>query len=329
MQNMTTTWERPIREGRHQQRRKTPSFSSSLLDAIYHSIDDESQLGKEQEQRQNPGLLLHKKRNNNAADGVEEEIVSVRRAIMVEKWMENYTTSSRSSSLSSKPMNSDSSSSTDSSSLFSSSETDSASKKPTPKHESSRFIMRTKSRALKIYTDLKKVKQPISPGGKIANFLNSIFTSRNSKKHEGMEDWSSVRKSRSVKDSTLTRGKKSSNRAERFCLASIIADEDYDRDDPSLLPMPKINSHFLKKSFDSFRDYEEKKSKKYELKRGFNDYNSDDDIDEGNSCTSSDLFELENIGIVGIGHGGHREELPVYGTTNLKINQAIANGFVM
>ena len=355
-----TTWERPVRGERHQQRRKTPSFSSSLLDAIYHSID-ESQ-GKEEEPRQEPDpALLHRKRNNAAE--FEEEIASIRRAIMVEKWMENYGSSTRGSR--SRHINSDSSSSTDSS-LFSSSETDSASKSTpkssvfhatpkaahqtlvpgaTPKHEGG--FMRTKSRAPKIYGDLKKVKQPISPGGKIKNFLNSIFTPRNLKKHEGMEDWSSVRKSRSVKDSSTTcsltsrsclnrppppsRGK--SKRSVRFCPVSVIVDEDCqpcghksinDHHDPSLTLVPNINSHFLKKNIDSFRNYEEKKSKKYGF-RGFYE-NSDDD---GNSCTSSDLFELDNIGIVGVGHGAHREELPVYGTTNLKINQAIANGLLM
>lgn len=358
------TWERSIREERRQQRRKTPSFSSSLLDAIYHSID-ESQ-GKEEEPRQEQDSGLHHRRRNNAPE--VEEIASLRRAIMVEKWMENYTTSSRSSR--SRHINSDSSSSTDSS-FFSSSETESAPKstsksstfhvppkaaqrtlvsEATPKHEG-RF-MRTKSRALQIYGDLKKVKQPISPGGKIANFLNSIFNSRNLKKHEGMEEWSSVRKSRSVRDSSTTcsltstsclnipptssssRGSKS-KRSVRFCPVSVIVDEDCqpcghkstyddgDEDDPSLTPMPKINSHFLKKNIDILRNYEEKKSKKYEF-RGY--YQDDIDDNDGNSCTSSDLFELENIGIVGIGHGTHREELPVYGTTNLK---AIANGLIM
>ncbi|KAL3532672.1 hypothetical protein ACH5RR_006193 [Cinchona calisaya] len=387
-----TTWERPIRENR-----KTPSFSSSLLDAIYHSIDESSH-GKEeprkQEQQNNPVGIHHTRRRNNAPEVEEEdqeEIASLRRVIMVEKWVENYKTSSRSCSNSkSRHINSDSSSSTDSS-FFSSSETESAASKSTPKTSSTAFhvlphpppykasaghqtvlvsgqatpkhegrlFMRTKSRALKIYGDLKKVKQPISPGGKIANFLNSIFSSRNLKKHEGMEDWSSVRKSRSVKDSSTTtcsltsstsclmnkppRSSRIGNKSERsvrFCPVSVILDEDsqpcghksiiYDDDDPSLTPMPKINSHFLKKNIDSFRNYEEKKSKKYDFMRGY-DYQgkSDDDIDDGYSCSSSDLFELENIGIVGIGHGIHREELPVYGTTNLKINQAIASGLVM
>jgi hypothetical protein len=41
---------------------------------------------------------------------------------------------------------------------------------------------KTKLRALKIYGELKKVKQPISPGGRIASFLNSIFNSASAAK---------------------------------------------------------------------------------------------------------------------------------------------------
>ncbi|CAI0387811.1 unnamed protein product [Linum tenue] len=42
--------------------------------------------------------------------------------------------------------------------------------------EEAGFTRTTKLRALKFYSELKKVKQPISPGGRIASFLNSIFS---------------------------------------------------------------------------------------------------------------------------------------------------------
>ncbi|KAL3633241.1 hypothetical protein CASFOL_022768 [Castilleja foliolosa] len=47
---------------------------------------------------------------------------------------------------------------------------------PKPKNEDG--FLKTKSRALKIYADLKKVKQPISPGGKLAGFLNTLFSGK-------------------------------------------------------------------------------------------------------------------------------------------------------
>ncbi|KAI3443585.1 hypothetical protein Pfo_000250 [Paulownia fortunei] len=293
------------------QRRKMPSFSSSLLDAIYHSIDEPKGVNEQQEVED---FVLH--RRNNAAQ-VEEEIESLRRAIMIEKWMENYSTSTTPGHL---PSNSGSS--TDSS-----------------------MFTRTKSRALKIYGDLKKVKEPISPGGKIANFLNSIFSPRNLKKNQVLEEWSSVRKSRSMKDTTAcslasrsclsknptSRGNKS-KRSVRFCPVSVILDEDsqpcghksiYDDEHSVSASMPNIGSQFIKKNIDSFRTYEGKNLRRHE----FRDFcENESDVDD-KSCASSDLFELENIGRVGI--GAYEEELPVYGTTSLKMNQAIASGLVM
>ncbi|CAK9144163.1 unnamed protein product [Ilex paraguariensis] len=369
---MASTWERNFQQDTPQHRPKTPSFSSSLLDAIYRSID-ESNIQQED--------FVLCKRNNVAK--VEEEIANLRRTIMIEKWMENR---SLSTSRSSRPFNSYSSSSE--SSIFSSSETES---KPsnfrakqarptvlersdkaiefetTPKREG-RF-MRTKSRALKIYGDLKKVKQPISPGGKITTFLNSLFNSRNvrnSKNNEALE-----RKSRSVKeeDSSKTtclsnsnfsrsclskkpsnRGNNKSKRSVKFCPVSVIVDEDCRpcghkniyKDETSLIPPPivrklaetamvkELNNQFMEKS-----NAERKNFRAYS-KKGINFFDlgdfRDDDVDndgDGESCSSSDLFELENIGGVGVGIGGYMEELPVYGTTSLKANQAIADGLIL
>lgn len=53
----------------------------------------------------------------------------------------------------------------------------------------------------------------------------------------------------------------------------------------------------------------------------------DDDFDDAVSCSSSDLFELDNLSVIGIER--YREELPVYETTNFKANCAIANGLVL
>lgn len=56
---------------------------------------------------------------------------------------------------------------------------------PPPSSSSSdaRFsLVKTKAKALRIYDDLKKVKQPISPGNRLASFLNSLLASKNSRK---------------------------------------------------------------------------------------------------------------------------------------------------
>lgn len=308
-----SSWEKPII--RVQQRRKTPSFSSSLLESIYHSIDE----SKEEEEK-------HQQVPNRKSNNKEEEIVSLRRAILIEKWMESYKYSQSSGHFSS-----DSSSSAESS-MFSSSETESRSintlpktttqvRRPdrvvtfstetkTPKCEGGGRFMRTKSRALKM------VKQPISPGGKIANFLNSIFNSKNIKKNH-QEDWSSVRKSRSVNDSTTmttssclnktpssTSISNKSKRSVRFCPVTVIVDED---------SQPCGHKSIYRNE---------------EPKHQYRGFYQDEDEDDGRSCASSDLFELENIGMIGHVHA-NRDGLPVYGTTSFKMNQAIARGLLM
>ncbi|KAF2287069.1 hypothetical protein GH714_037333 [Hevea brasiliensis] len=110
-------------------------------------------------------------------------------------------------------------------------------------------VIKSKSRALKIYNNLKKVKQPISPGGKLANFINSLFTTGNTKKSKSSssisnsdEDWkskpgqatstcssaSSFSRSCLSKSSPSTREKLRNGvkRSVRFYPVSVIVDED-------------------------------------------------------------------------------------------------------
>ncbi|CAA0814235.1 Unknown protein [Striga hermonthica] len=276
----------------HRHRRRAPSFSSTLLEAIYRSIDDPEKNFSGPHARHGPARVDH-------------EIKSLRRAIKIEK---SHTATSRR-----QPSSSHSGSSTDSS-IFSSSETEpSSARNPklwptntiraepaTPKRES-RFT-RTMSRALKIYGDLKKDKDPGSPGGRIASFLNSIFSPRRSS--WAPEECGPVGKSRSVKDpsSCLNRNRidvDKPTRAVRFCHVSAVLDEDSRASGPG---------RFIMKGTDGRT-----------RSRGCRD---DAESDDDRSCASSDLFELENIGRAGI----YGEELPVYGTTSVMMNRAIASG---
>ncbi|KAJ6862769.1 hypothetical protein NC652_039590 [Populus alba x Populus x berolinensis] len=388
--------ERSSRETTFPQRRRTPSFSSTLLDSIYRSIDDsnseEHVLG-----RYSRETTMIKKQGCNAvsttrrdASFLEEEkqaSPNLRRAVMIESWMEKR------SSRGSKHYNATSSSSDSSSAgggrgggggggdVFSSSENESSVKenssfaqqrtKPLsdtpqqkPRCEGGGFS-KTKLRALKIYGELKKVKQPISPGGRIASFLNSIFNSASAAKKVkmcsigAMEDVSFERKSKSACSSVTSfsrsclsktpppRGKPSNGtkRSVRFYPVSVIVDEDsrpcghkciYE-DDPGLMPMPQkaVKSTSVRELEVARgaaagywrRSCHQKKSVSEFDFRGFHSYvegdgdsNSDDE-----SCSSSDLFELDHL----IGIGRYREELPVYETTNFKTNQSIANGFIL
>ncbi|XP_012851107.1 PREDICTED: uncharacterized protein LOC105970829 [Erythranthe guttata] len=236
-------------------RRKTPSFSSSLLDAIYLSIDEPgcaaAAASQPHQQSEDFVHLRSNTRRNNAAH-FEDEIASLRRAI------------------------------------------------------TNHLYTRTKSKAMKIYGELKKVKEPISPGGKIVNFFNSIFSPRNPKqKQTTVEEWSSsIRKSRSMRDPPTTSSKSCliKNPSSSICNKSKRSVK-FDENEYSVnSSMPSVKSRLIKKSVELFE----------------NESDGDD-----MSCASSDLFELENIG----SYGG--EELPVYGTTSIKMNRAIACGFAM
>lgn len=127
-----------------------------------------------------------------------------------------------------------------------------------------------------------------------------------------------MRKSRSMKDtktcslasrSCLSKnpssGGSKSKRSVRFCPVNVILDE-Y----PVRPPAPIIGSQFIKKNIDSLRLCEENNNVR-------DYYENELDVDDL-SCGSSDLFELESIGRVGI--GTYDEELPVYETTNLEMN---------
>lgn len=388
-------WERSLRQERyqhqhqHQQRSKTPSFSSSLLDAMYRSIDE----SKYEAAEATATTKAKKQRNSNSNrnEAVEDER-SLRKALTFEKWMEsNDEKRSRIIARGFTRTYNSASSSSDSScgGVFSSSETESVHRdgsksasftiqrpkqarsdhysvgseyENTPKHEG-RLLMRTKSKALKLYGDLKKVKQPISPGRRITSFLNSLFNSRNAKNRqrgESLDGLSSLRRSRSVKDhhqattcslsssfsrssclnklppSSTSRANKftSSNnncskRSVRFCLVDEDPRRCGKKEDPRIMPTPivrkiaeitVIEKEVIKSMNDKCRS------------RGFEDEDLDEDdeeYDDGMSCTSSDLFELENIGATGGVGSAYREELPVYGTTSLKKNHAIVNGLIL
>ncbi|KAH6761636.1 hypothetical protein C2S52_019069 [Perilla frutescens var. hirtella] len=326
---------------------KGPSFSSSLLDAIYRSIDETRGGAAANDQ---PEFTTHRRNNAAAAHVVEEDIESLRRAIMIEKWMESHTATGAAASTPRHFPSNSGGSSTDSS-VFSSSETESssASRSSPPKPSSSlkqlktaqtpaaaakregRFT-KTKTRAQKIYGDLKRVKEPISPGGRIANFLNSIFSPRNLKTTTTSHDeWSSsMRKSRSMKDTTSSssaaaamsrsclsknassRGSKS-KRSVRFCPVSTVINADEDGEE-----LMGVGSQFIKKNIDSFR-VNLNARRKCEIRN-----DDDHDLDDV-SCASSDLFELENIGRVHEINGVFQEdlELPVYETTSLQINHRL------
>ncbi|KAI6682017.1 hypothetical protein NL676_035898 [Syzygium grande] len=349
------------------QRRKTPSFSSSLLESIYRSIDESGGQDQASPLFPDPGLIkkqgTHKTRHGDSPSSSSyshRELSNLRRAMMIEEWMEKQ--SSR---------NSSDSSSAATFSTLSSSETESTHRaKPRALLEDRKGgggdnaggFSKTKLRALKIYGELKKVKQPISPGGRITSFLNSIFNSGNVKKAKmcyvgAVDDVSFERKSKSACSSASsfsrscmsktpsTRSKL--KRSVRFYPMSVIVGEDsqpcghkciYEDDRKAKnggggCASLVVSQREREARVEAGRErYFQKKMdargmcKNRVVVSGYSDEDEDDDDDEDmESDASSDLFELDHL----IGVGRYREELPVYETTCLKKNQAIAHGLIL
>ncbi|CAA3001733.1 Hypothetical predicted protein [Olea europaea subsp. europaea] len=405
---------------------KMPTFSSTLLDEIYRSIEEKSEdlkAYKEKSMKKQGGGRL-KAKTKGAED---EEMASFRRARLVEKWVEKEvnkkviaktrpfllpelenksihendvlffsSSSSSSSSDSSGALSSSSdteffggSVSKSRSSCFSSTRPKPVRTSVSPRenpllheqnekdlldeyrnHQADRIddnLIKSKSRALKIYANLKKVKQPISPGGRLTNFINSLFTNANTKKAKnpntngGSEDSSMNRKSKSTtttdsstcssassfsrsclsKYSPKSREKMRNGikRTVRFHPVSVIVDEDcrpcghkstYDEDSDKFgkLRMPLNTVADLKISL------REKNRKIEETARDFSAFknihdkigNDEEDEDDAASDSSSDLFELDHLAL--FGNNRFCEELPVYETTRVHTNRAIASGLI-
>lgn len=352
--------ERSPREYSFPQRRRTPSFSSTLLDVISRSIDESN--ADEAHFKETTTLKKQSISSSKRGSWVQEEdkeVKNLRRSVMIEDWMEKQSIHS------SVLFNLTSSSSESSSGAgFSSSETESfykhktkpklqSSKKQTkleyrssekhPKSKSEGSSAKLKLQGLKMYGELKKAKQPISPGGRIASFLNSIFNSDNVKKAKmcyvgAVEDVNFDPKSKSACSSAASfsrsclsktpasRGKLSngSKRSVRFYPLSVIVGEDAQpcghkciyEEGPSLMKIPNLRKISKSRSV-------KKVTTAFDL-RGLGHNGEVDDDDDAQSYSSSDLFELDHL----VGIGRYREELPVYETTNLKTNQAIANGLI-
>ncbi|GAA0143176.1 hypothetical protein LIER_35692 [Lithospermum erythrorhizon] len=308
-----------------------PSFSSTLLEAIYRSIDE----GEE---------TMRKKQQSKTGFKDEDEMANFHRLQMIEKWMEKesekvvvrrksladfvpkarnsdnpevfYSNSSFSSSDSSSGGGFSSSEAEDSG--FSVSRNRSASsscyglQKPKPikiklsdpkrsctslsrphiraqqfvselNHDYSEFrhneqtklvsvhqqkaggFEKTKSKALKIYGDFRKARQPISPGGKLASFLNSMFSTVHEKKAKFAAERD--RKTKSANASTCSsassfsksclsktpssRGDKllsnGAKRSVRFYPISVILDE-------NCQPCGHKNLHEEKPNFEGYKN---------------------------------------------------------------------------
>ncbi|XP_062080361.1 protein BIG GRAIN 1-like B [Humulus lupulus] len=137
-------------------RRRTPYFSSFLLDIIYRSIDESKGGGDHKQEEEEEEDRSESTQNHRSKTKPFRATIGV-------------------------VVSSDHSKKKVISTQFDQRSSDKSQQKKTAKLENGGFS-KTKLKALKIYGELKKVKQPISAGGRIATFINSIFNSGNVKK---------------------------------------------------------------------------------------------------------------------------------------------------
>ncbi|GAU26713.1 hypothetical protein TSUD_314900 [Trifolium subterraneum] len=355
---------------------ENPSFSSILLDKIYRSIDEGDTKGCS-DMKFYTETTINKQRKTNVKSNrfVEEEPnlrlnVGTQRTTKIDRKLHHdedvlFFSSGSSSSDSSSGL------------LSSSSETESiyraksrggscfAPSRPKPVKttvpperiitNNEDMLIKSKSRALKIYNNLKKVKQPISPGGKLTSFLNSLFinTKKTKTSPSSYEDTNAERKTKSglastcssassfsrsclSKNSSTSREKLHNGvkRTVRFYPVSVIVDEDNQPCGHKCL----YGGGVTKKKEEEAKVLEKSKRveevarnflREYHLnKKILRDFsmrkNEDivDDDDDVASCSSSDLFELDHLSVMG-NDNRYCEDLPVFETTHVSTNRVI------
>ncbi|KAF3319982.1 hypothetical protein FCM35_KLT22381 [Carex littledalei] len=291
-----------------------PSFSSTLLDAIYRSIDESDGTGTEPEKRASK--------------------LSDRYSYKLDSWKSTGTANHHRSSARTKSVAPgrhrsggwahSTSSSSDCSSYggFSSSEAESVRLKPirtahrpdpvqynfpAQSPASSTTENKKKSNSIKSrIKEFRKTKQqlPASPGARLTSLINVIFPKKATAAAKGgaqaPEVGSTCSSASSYTRSCLSKTPSTVKRSVRFCPVSVVVGEE--------------------DSGHRRRDVEGKK-RVVEILRGLE---RDEEEEEDSSDSSSDLFELEDL-TVGI-ERRFRDELPVYGTTSLGINKGVPHG---
>ncbi|URD94063.1 hypothetical protein MUK42_00763 [Musa troglodytarum] len=366
-------WERPPHR---RSRSKNPSFSSSLLDAIYRSIDEEhadknSHLGapdrssnhKKREGQPMPAPCIDRChcRSRTTPPGSERaanrpSLTDYRRHGSIARG--SVTLTSCSSSSSSSTTTTAAVSRTSSSTGFSSSSDAESIRSdciPRPHHPTPEKKTK-KSKCGSIRSGLRGLRKsrtpdaasmaapsPASPGARLASFLNALFASAgNPKKPKtsthavattaaagcgGSEDSACSSSASSCRRSCLSKapamadrrrgsGAEAGKRSVRFYPVSVIVDED-----------SRPCGH--KRLQDDTEGAAAPVAARVEelLTAAGADVEAEEEEEVGGSESSSDLFELENLTVVMRG-GGYRDELPVYETTDLSTNRAIAQGLI-
>ncbi|CAM8963832.1 unnamed protein product [Rhodiola kirilowii] len=315
-------------------RRRAHSFSSSLLDAICQSMEldeDDHHRGSQRHFDDGPvsshnhlKVKISKQQRTKPSDHTEfvalqsKQVTSFRQEKKPNEGrrhaqcpssssISNFSYSESSSTLG--PLSTSCSSyggysSTSSSSCFST-----CSKKSREDRMSSMKDKMTKAtmRAIKFCRELKNARSnPISPRCRLATYLNSLFN--NSKKQHNKTS-----PPKPVPAVVVVAPPKQETYSSKASSQSQIVKPPYS-DEAGPMERREVFVRCREKIVRGLKMREFIESAKMD---------EEEEDDDAESYASSDLFELETL-IVGAG-----EELPVFETTDIKINRAIANAFSM
>ncbi|CAL4912855.1 unnamed protein product [Urochloa decumbens] len=173
-----------------------------------------------------------------------------------------------------------------------------------------------------IRAKLRDLRKPASPGARLAGFLNAIFNG----KRAPPATPPSASRALAAESACST----ASSSYSRSCLSKT----------PSTRGQPKRTVRFMDsddgEAAAPVAAVERRRVQvgvveleQMLLHRMEMDSDEDDEEDEDSSDASSDLFELENFAAVAPAVGGaaaYRDELPVYETTRVVLNRAIGHG---
>lgn len=382
-------------------RNRNPSFSSTLLDAIYRSIDegedaheDELVACKEAVQKK-PSRVAGRLDDDNGATirkafeaerrtayRSEKNFASVRRSYDYDGFQPRHTPAMAHSASTSSESSYGGFSSSEAESVYHGARPKPVRTCPAPapadrnqnhhpaKHRQSflkpfshhqehdEMSSYNKTKGKSRASPKKAKKQPVSPGARLAGFLNSLFTTAGTAKKAKLsssfngEDYlrsaapasstcssassysrSCLSKTPSSRGKSVTGGAK---RSVRFYPESVIVDEDcrpcgqkslYEEEKVQITEKNERVEAAASRILNRYQTKTEILMRREALAVHKVIMSAGDDDDDAASDASSDLFELKNLGSIGVDR--YREELPVYETTHLDTNRAIANGLIV
>ncbi|KMZ71108.1 hypothetical protein ZOSMA_188G00060 [Zostera marina] len=249
-------------------RRLTPSFSSILLHAIDRSIDEADGIGNTRVQTP---CTCNRSRSNSTTPAA---------ATYNQQQQQYGGTRNPKLRVKEKRFSSSEAESSVGGSLVDVSPTNKQKNKQKKKKQDSKSLG-NRFRASKLYAEIKKAKPPVSPGSRLASFVNQLFTStgKTTTTNQNLID---RYRSYSTTSSSSYLNKALSSKSLNNSKLTVRVDEEIVMDD------------------DETRSY----------------------------CSSSDLFELENL--TGVGAlDNYTNELPVYETTHLQTNRVIARRLIV